>query len=154
MVVEDADVMTTVLADLSLYEFTGGEPPTRDDLARRYSVQTRGRSTDGSERWINSVVILGPERRPIGYVQATVPENGDPAEVAWVIGRRWQGHGHASQAARLLLDDLAEQGIDTVVAYIHPGHGSSKHIATRLGMFPTRIVVDGEIRWTGTTSRA
>jgi RimJ/RimL family protein N-acetyltransferase len=150
LVVEDADVMATVLADASLYEFTGGEPPTRDVLARRYSAQTRGRSADGCQRWINSVVVLGPERRPIGYVQATVPVNGDPAEVAWVIGRPWQGHGYAGQAARLLLDDLAEQGIDTVVVHIHPGHGSSQRVATRLGMTSTGVVVHGEVRWAGT----
>lgn len=152
LVVADADVMTTVLADRSLYEFTGGAPPTREDLARRYSIQTRGRSADGSERWINSVVVLGLDRRPIGYVQATVPVNGDPAEVAWVIGRPWHGNGYAGRAARLLLDDLAELGVNTVVAHIPPGNTSSQRVAMRLGMTPTRTVVDGEIRWAGTST--
>lgn len=155
--------MTTVLADPELYEFTGGEPPTRDDLARRYAVQVRGHSADGSERWINSVVVLGPEHQPIGYVQATIPVNGaptngdpvgcSPAEIAWVIGRPWQGNGHAGRAARLLLDDLVEQGITAVVAHIHPDHDASQRIATRLGMTPTTVVVDGEIRWEGTTAQ-
>lgn len=152
LTVDDADVMTTVLADPSLYHFTGGEPPTHDDLARRYAVQTRGRSADGGERWINSVVVLGPEGRPIGYIQATIPVNGEPAEIAWVIGRPWQGHGYAGRAARILLDDLAKQGVDSVVAHIHPGHESSERIATRLGMTPTEIVVDGEVRWAGNTA--
>lgn len=166
LTVDDADVMTTVLADPSLYDYTGGEPPTREDLARRYAVQVRGRSGDGSERWINSVVVLGSERQPIGYVQATIPLNGGsradstvdveggPAEIAWVIGRPWQGHGHAGRAARLLLDDLAEQGVEAVVAHIHPEHVASQRIATRLGMAPTTVVVDGETRWEGTTARS
>ncbi len=165
--------MTTVLADPELYEFTGGEPPTRDDLARRYAVQVRGHSADGSERWINSVVVLGSEHQPIGYVQATIPVNGDPlradqangdqvngdradcgpAEIAWVIGRPWQGNGHAGRAARLLLDDLVEQGVTAVMAHIHPDHEASQRIATRLGMTPTTVVVDGEIRWEGTTAQ-
>lgn len=150
LAVADAAVMTTVLADPSLYEFTGGEPPTHDDLARRYAVQTRGGSADGNERWINSVVVLG--HQPIGYVQATVPRDGGPAEVAWVIGRPWQGHGYAALAARLLLDDLAHEGVDTAVAHIHPGHGSSERTAERLGLTPTEIVVDGEVRWAGPTA--
>lgn len=154
LTVDDAEVMTNVLADPSLYTFTGGEPPTYDDLARRYAVQTRGRSTDGGERWINLLVVLGPERLPIGYVQATIPSAGGPAEIAWVIGRPWQGYGYAGRAVRLLLDDLAAQGVSSVVAHIHQGHESSNRVATRLGMTPTEIVVDGEVRYAGTTSRA
>ena len=42
--VDDAAEMAEVLADPSLYEFTGGEPPSVADLERRYAVQTRGRS--------------------------------------------------------------------------------------------------------------
>lgn len=147
LTVDDADAMTSVLSDPSLYAFTGGEPPTRDDLERRYTVQVRGHSRDGTERWINSVVVLRAEQQPIGYVQATIPVNGDPAEIAWVIGRPWQGQGHARRAARLLLDDLAAQGIEVVVAHIHPEHEASQRIATRLGMTPTTVVVDGETRW-------
>ena len=152
LIVDDADAMTGVLSDPSLYEFIGGEPPTRDDLARRYAVQVRGHSADGSQRWINAVVVLGPERKPIGYVQATIPANGEPTEIAWVIGRPWQGNGHARRAARLLLDDLAGQGVEAVVAHIHPEHEASQRIATSLGLTATTTVVDGEIRWEGTTA--
>lgn len=150
LALDDADAMTAVLADPSLYEFTGGEPPTHDALAHRYALQVRG-SADGGERWINSIVVLGLERRPIGYVQATVPLNGDPTEVAWVIGRPWQGKGYAGRAARLLLDDLARQGVNRVMAHIHPGHAASERIAKRLDMAATEVVVDGEVRWVGTT---
>lgn len=38
LAVEDAAVMAEVLADPSLYAFTGGEPPTTDELSRRYGV--------------------------------------------------------------------------------------------------------------------
>lgn len=152
LVVADAEVMAHVLADPSLYEFTGGEPPTREELARRYAIQVRGRSADGSERWINSIIVLGTE--PIGFVQATIPVNGGPAEIAWVVGRRWQGRGHAGRAAQLLVDDLAGQGIVCVVAHIHPGHHASQRIAAGLGLNPTTTVVDGEVRWTGPLPRS
>lgn len=145
----DADVMAVVLRDPSLYEFTGGEPPTADELTRRYDVQARGQSPDGTERWVNDVVLLGGEQQPIGYVQATIPSGGGTAEIAWVIGRAWQGHGHATRAARLLLASLAEQDVETVVAHIHPDHTASQRIATHLGLEPTSTILDGEVRWQG-----
>lgn len=152
LTVPDARVMATVLADPVLYEFTGGGPPTEDELLRRYEVQVRGRSADGTERWSNLLVLLGEAQQPIGYVQATTPVDGSPTEIAWVIGRPWQGHGHAARAGRLLLDHLAEQGVGSVVAHVHPEHAASQRVATRLGLTPTSTVVDGEIRWSGSTA--
>lgn len=157
LTVDDADVMSSVLSDPSLYEFNGGEPATRAELTRRYAVQTRGHSPDASQRWVNLVVVLGvvsqpAANQPIGYVQATIPVNGDATEVAWVIGTPWQGHGYATRAARLLLADLAQQGIGSVVAHIHPSHTASRRIATHLGMAPTTIIVEGETRWAGSTA--
>lgn len=138
--------MSQVLADPSLYEFTGGEPPSPEELARRYEAQTRGRSSDGSQEWINLIVTLGPDQ-PIGYVQATVPTDGGPTEIAWVIGAAWQGRGHARAAVRLLVDDLAGRGIEHLVAHIHPDHIASQRIAAAMGLEPTDVIEDGEVRW-------
>ena len=41
VVATDAAEMVEVLADQALYEFTGGEPPTRQDLEHRYRLQSR-----------------------------------------------------------------------------------------------------------------
>lgn len=60
--------MATVLSSRALYTFTGGEPPSADELARRYAFQTRGGSSDGTEEWINLIVTLGSSKQPIGYV--------------------------------------------------------------------------------------
>lgn len=103
--IDDAEAMSAVLADPSLYEFTGGEPPSPDALARQYAVQTRGRSADGTEL--------------------------------------------CARAARLLADDLVAQGVERLVAHIHPQHTASHRVAARLGMSPTPTVVDGEVRWEG-----
>ena len=147
--VEDARVMADVLADPALYQFTGGAPPTEDELTRQYRVQTRGHSADGSEEWLNLVVLLGPAREPVGYVQATVPADGSAAEIAWVIGGPWQGMGYAHRAVRLLLDRLADRRVRAVVAHIHPEHVASNRVAARAGLAATAVVVDGEIRWAG-----
>ena len=147
--VADADAMVEVLADPSLHLFTGDEPPTREELAARYARQVVGRSADGSEQWLNWIVLAGPDQRPVGYVQATVPVDGDTAEISWVIGTPWQGRGHATGAARLMVKELARRGVHHLVAHIHPDHEASSRVATHLGLVPTDVMIDGEIRWTG-----
>lgn len=145
--VADAREMAGVLAHPDLYVLTGGEPPSRSELERRYASQSEGRSPDGSERWINHVVVADNGQRAVGYVQATIPVGGGPAEIAWVIGRPWQGRGYAAQAASLLLDELRGQGVHQIVAHIHPDHEASQHVARRLGLRPTQTTDDGETRW-------
>ena len=70
--VTDAAEMAVVLAHLELYLYTGGEPPSEADLERLYAIQTRGRSADGTEEWLNDVVV-GDDQRAVGFVQATIP---------------------------------------------------------------------------------
>ena len=146
---DDADEMVAVLADPALYTFTGGEPPTREALSGQYAVQARGHSEDRSETWLNHLVVLDDTGEAVGYVQATIPVAGGAAEIAWVIGVPWQGRGHATAAARLLLDELARRGVPEVVADIHPDHAASAAVARRLGLRPTGHLVDGEQRWEG-----
>lgn len=145
LTVEDAAVMVDVLADPELYTFTGGEPPTLPELERRYGEQARGESPDGSERWINRIVEV--DGRPVGYVQATVPVDDGPAEIAWVIGRSWQGRGYARAAAQRLADELRADGVTRLVAHIHPEHTASQRVASAIGLVPTTMIVDGEVRW-------
>lgn len=139
--------MTEVLRDPRLYEYTGGEPPTLEQLRRQYATQARGGSADGTKRWINAIIEV--DARPVGYVQATVPANGEPTEIAWVVGQPWQGRGYAKAAAQQLCQQLERDGIATVVAHIHPHHVASQRIAEALGLHPTDTVVDGEVRWIG-----
>ncbi len=143
--VSDAAVMSAVLADPSLYEFTGGEPPSVSELESRYAMQTRGHSADGSEEWINLVALT--ENQPIGFVQATVLPSEATAEISWVIGRPWQRRGYATQAAQGLVEVLKGQGVRKLVAHIHPQHAASQAVARSLDMIPTRDIVEGEVRW-------
>lgn len=147
--VSDARAMATVLADPALYTFTGGEPSSAAELEKRYTRQVAGRSPDGTQEWINSIVLAGAPREPVGYVQATIPTDGGPAEIAWVVGTPWQGKGYATSAVRLLVDDLAGRGATRLVAHIHPEHEASQRIARSVGLAPTEAIVDGEVRWEG-----
>lgn len=142
-----ANEMTRVLADPALYSFTGGNPSTVDELTARYTRQVRGHSDDGSALWLNWIVRLRADGTAVGYVQATVDNETEAADVAWVIGTSHQGHGYAREAATAMETWLREAGVARLSAHIHPEHHASQAIARAIGLQATTEVVDGEIRW-------
>jgi RimJ/RimL family protein N-acetyltransferase len=154
--VEHADEMALVLADPGLYHFTGGSPPTPQALRAHYERMIAG-SPDRAVSWCNWVIQLRATERLAGTVQATISAGDEPeAEVAWVVGRPWQGQGIATEAARALIGWLGRQSVQTVIAHIHPGHQASAAVAAAAGLTPTDQLHDGEIRWrlrTGTRRR-
>jgi uncharacterized protein (DUF1684 family)/RimJ/RimL family protein N-acetyltransferase len=143
LTVEHAAAMVEVLSDPSLYDFTGGAPPTIEELTDRYARQVVGRSPDGSERWLNWVVLL--DSAPVGYVQATVAAGS--AEIAWVVSPSVQGRGVATAASRAMVERLTALGVRRLVAHVHPDHVASARVAERLGLRRTDVVEDGEVRW-------
>ncbi|MEU4544496.1 GNAT family N-acetyltransferase [Nonomuraea dietziae] len=147
LTVADADEMVDVLSDERLYTFTGGSAPTLDGLRARYTRQVAGHSPDGVEEWHNWIVRRGGDGRAVGYVQATITEQGRRAEIAWVIGLAWQRRGYASQAATALVAWLFDRGVEHVVAHIHPDHTASAAVAARAGLSPTDRFDDGERLW-------
>jgi RimJ/RimL family protein N-acetyltransferase len=147
--VAHADEMALVLGDRGLYEYTGGEPPSLDTLRGRYVRQADGRSPDGAHGWLNWIARERGSRDVLGVVQATLSlEAGQlQAELAWIVGVPDQGQGYATEAASAMLEWLARHGVVVFVAHIHFGHSASIAVARRLGLTPTRAVVDGETRW-------
>lgn len=145
----DADEMSTVLADEALYVFTGGHPPTRDELRDRYERLAAG-SPYPEQVWLNWIVRRRSDGAAVGTVQATVTHRrpaDDRAEVAWVVGVAFQGHGYAAEAARALVGWLRERGANPVSANIHPDHQASAAVATRAGLIVTGDMLDGERVW-------
>ena len=149
--VDHAGEMAVALGDAALHTFIGGAPADVEELRRRYTAQVRGVSDDGAEYWLNWVVRRRDDRRAIGFVQATVTGfPADPvAEVAWVIGVGDQGHGYAVEAAAEMVRRLREQGVAGIVAHVHPEHAASGAVARRLGLAPSTVIQDGEVRWLG-----
>lgn len=157
--VAHAEEMAPVLADARLYAFTGGEPPTLDELRARYERQATGRSPDGVERWLNWIVRRREDGRAIGFVQSAISEDVPPpapvtAVLAWALGVRFQGHGYARESAAAMMDWLARTGVRRFVAYIHPEHAASMGVARILGLAPTDDRVDGEVVWERITGSA
>ena len=167
--VEHAAEMAPLLDDPLLHTYIGGAPPTAEELKAQYARQVIGRSTDGTERWLNWIIRRRDDGQVVGYVQATVSigtvsigdvsigdvsigdvataESEPSADVAWVIGSAAQGQGYAVEAARLMVTWLRAQGVRTITAHVHPEHRASGAVAGRIGLHPTADVVDGEIRW-------
>lgn len=145
--VGDAEEMAAVLAAPELYTFTGGTPPTVDDLRARYRRQVVGCSPDGTQLWRNWIVRPVGTEEAVGYVQATVAGDHSSADIAWVIGSAWQGRGYATVAAAAMVDWLGRRGVERFRAAIHPDNAASNAVARRLGLQPTDEFDDGERVW-------
>ena len=141
--------MIDVLADPSLYEYTGGEIPSLTALEKRYAAQVVGHSDGGSQWWLNSVVFKRDVGKPVGFVQATVEDDGANlvADIAWVISSDWQGQGIASEAAQAMVAWLRSNGVCRLTAHIHPDHQASMKVAQNQALHATSSKKDGETRW-------
>lgn len=147
--VDHSAEMVAVLADPDIYAYIGGQAPTPEELRNRYALQVRGHSTDGLQGWLNWIVRTNESDAAIGYVQAGVEsgQDGLVADLAWVISPDHQGLGYATEAAATMVTWLREHEVDDFVAFIHPEHEASIRVARHLGMEPTDVIEDGEVRW-------
>jgi RimJ/RimL family protein N-acetyltransferase len=144
-----AEELVHVLGDPELHRFTGGAPLGLADLRARFERQARGESPDGRDGWLNWVVRERETGRAVGTVQATLPgrEQNRVADLAWVIGTAHQGNGFAKEAAAAVAESLSSQGVSRLRANIHPRHHASMAVARAIGLAPTPVTVDGEVRW-------
>jgi RimJ/RimL family protein N-acetyltransferase len=148
LIKSDAERLSPVLADASLYTFMGGSPPDETDLRARFASWERRYSPDSSEMWLNWTVALQDSETAVGYVQATVLP-GPLATLAYVVGTRWQRQGIASEAARAALTALRDVlAVHHVRAEIAVGHQASEGVARALGLQRTgELTPDGEMVW-------
>jgi len=143
---EHAQEMFSFFADPSLYEFTGDTPPSDvAALASRYEKWGKRTSAGGSELWLNWVLRLRTNGKLIGHVQASVIA--PSASVAWVVGSQWQKHGYATEAAKAMLDWLAQFGVREFRASINPSNTASVRLAKRLGFRRTEETSGTELVW-------
>jgi RimJ/RimL family protein N-acetyltransferase len=142
----DAAALFPVLDDRALHRHTGGEPLDEPALQARFARLEQGEPADHGEVWANWIVRLRDTDEAIGYVQATIAADG--ADLAWVIGSRWQANGYASEAARAMATWLRGAGVDSLSAHIHPDNEPSGRVAARAGLRRTgRLDDDGEVVW-------
>jgi len=143
---EHAKAMFPLLCDISLYEFTGGEPPaSQNTLAALYGRRETRRSPDGKEQWLNWMIRERQSGVAAGYVQVTIAASG--TNVAWVVGTRWQGRGFATEAARAVVAFLVARGVSGIRACVHQRHLASQRVAAKAGFARTLCLNDGEEVW-------
>jgi len=128
-----AEAMFALLSDPTLYRYIDEAPPAdAESLRARYARLERRESADGRQRWLNWVVRV-PGRPPLGYVQATVLDNGS-AWVAYLLGSAHQGRGHATRATAAMLTHLeSEHGTSRLLANVEVENLPSIRLLQRLG---------------------
>ena len=93
---------------------------------------------DGSaERWLNRTVRL--DGLVIGRVEATLHDG--IAEIAYLLGPAWWGHGYATEAVRRLLAELESLGLSEAWAVVDPANDRSAALLCRLGFVETEPTV-------------
>lgn len=149
--VEHADEMVVVLGDPVLYGFTGGAPPTLDELRTSYRRRIEVGATDSQKRWLNWVMRDRGSGAAVGGMQGEVTARTGGAlegELAWIVGVEHQRRGYAREAAAAVVAWMRETGDLRLMADIHPEHVASMAVARSLGLTQTDEVVDGgELRW-------
>jgi len=120
-----------LLADPDLWRFTDREPPAScEALAARYARLESRRSPDGRQAWLNWAVADAAGGF-VGFVQATV-ENAC-AEIAYVIGARFQGRGYATRAVRAMLVELKRHhAVSRFTASVDERNTASVRLLARL----------------------
>ena len=140
-----ADEMFAVLSDPALYEYENEPPASLEWLRTRFTKLESRRSGDGSEQWLNWVIRL-PSSEAVGYVQATVHEDGRAA-IAYVLGSRHWGRGIASRAVRAMLEELvAQYGVQSFTAELKRENHRSMRLLERLGFQAAPPVLAAGVR--------
>jgi RimJ/RimL family protein N-acetyltransferase len=140
--------MVDVLSAPQLYTHIGGAAPTLDELELRYRQLQQG-SPEPDRQWLNWVIRRQSDLQAVGTMQATLSVwelTRTSADLAWVVGTPWQGHGFATEAAGRVMAALRMVCVARVTASIHPLNYASQAVARRLGLRPAQTIGD-EIEW-------
>jgi len=104
LTVAHAPAMFAILSDAALYTYLDfPPPPSLEDLQRVYAKLESRRSPDGTEEWLNWIIVR--DGAPIGVVQATIDPDRS-ANVAYVLGSAHWGNGYAIEAVTAMLAEL------------------------------------------------
>ena len=128
LTVAHAPAMFPLLSDPALYAYLDfPPPPSLEHLQRVYAKLETRRSPDGTEEWLNWIVML--DGAPIGFVQATIGPDRS-ANVAYVFGSAHWGQGYAFEAVTAMLAAL--DGCK-FFATVDPRNARSIRLLERLG---------------------
>lgn len=128
LTVARAPAMFSLLSDPLLYTYLDfSPPPSLEHLQRVYATLERRISPDGTEQWLNWIVVR--DAAPIGFVQATLYADGS-ANVAYVLARAHWGQGYAHEAVEAMLAHLSDRKF---FATVEQANARSVRVLERLG---------------------
>jgi [ribosomal protein S5]-alanine N-acetyltransferase len=136
LLVGHAGVMFEVLSDPAIYRYLDYRPPpSTEHLQSLYMRLEQRRSPDGTQQWLNWVV-LDSSGAPVGYVQATIEAEGS-AWVGYVLSSPHWGRGYAAEAMQAMLDHLgAAYGVHRFFATVEEDNERSARLLGRLAFHP------------------
>ena len=148
----DADELRDLHADPELLRHPGRPRHLDAGLETWLEAQETRTSPTGTALWLTWLLRPAAGGAALGQAQATVVagEGGPQAELSWLLSRRAQGQGYATEAARAVAAWLGERlDVRRLHAHIAPGNAASERVAERLGLAPGSEVLDGERLWSG-----
>lgn len=127
-----AEQMFVVLSDPAIYAFENEPPLSLEWLRARFTKLESRQSPDGQAQWLNWVVRL-PTSELIGFVQATVDQNGF-ADIAYVFASAHWGRGLAREAVEAMIAELiAHYPVRALSAVLKRENTRSLKLLERLG---------------------
>ena len=100
-----APLVHPCLQDSAIYTYIPEDPPSLEELQRKYTFLEDGRSPDGEELWLNWVAFLKGSMTPVGTFQATLPKN-IPGSFAYIIFPAFWRQGYARETATCVISYL------------------------------------------------
>lgn len=131
---DHAPLLFRYLTEPELYTFLPDEPPTSVEGLRRELQRLCAGSPSGRERWLNWIMVDGPQA--VGTLQATIRER-HSASIAYVVFRPFWGRGYATAGVRWLLRELfTVHDVETVAAEVDARNARSLVVVRAVGMQP------------------
>ena len=102
---DHADMVFEAMQDVHLYRYIPQDPPSRDQLHKRYRFLEAGESPDGQEYWLNWVAFLDQTQTVVGTCQATVPKDGE-VMIAYMTFTSFWRQGYAKEMIQSMITYL------------------------------------------------
>lgn len=133
-----------VLSDPQIYRFIPQDPPSLDQLEKRYKYLERRISPDGAVQWLNWALRQRETGNLIGTIQATVLAD-KTAMVAYELGPGYWGQGYATEALKWLLDSWNDSGeVHSARACVDTRNKASIRLLERLGFERIDAIKDAD----------
>ncbi|HEX4459559.1 MAG TPA: GNAT family N-acetyltransferase, partial [Polyangia bacterium] len=123
---EHAAALFEPLSDARVWRYIGSPDSTSvEELAAEFARRAAGPSPEhGAERWVNYAVRIIDGSVYCGRLEATV--HGTWAEIAYLFGPAFWGHGFASEAVGWLCEQLRRRfGVSELWAAVRPDNERS-----------------------------